>query len=112
MVIAQMRIIIITSKPPPPPPPPPAHTTSPYFSTPLNKIIFFQKLAPPPPPPFCNYIFNNYSTNKVENYTYNCNLCFAIGKYFLQLLTNNVKKYQVESEITIESVCHVSTPQQ
>ncbi len=46
-------------------------------------------------PPFYNYIFNyNSTTNKVENYTYSCNLFFATGKYFLQFLTNNVEKYK------------------
>jgi hypothetical protein len=30
--------------------------------------------------PFCNYVFNYYSTiNQVENYTYSCNLFFAIA---------------------------------
>jgi hypothetical protein len=70
-------------------------------------------------PPFCKYVSNYYSTiTKVENYKYSCNLFFPTRKYFLQLLTNNVEKYKskmkflVENDITIESVCHMSTPQQ
>jgi hypothetical protein len=52
--------------------------------------------------PFCNYVFNYCSTiNQVENYTYSCNLFFTTGKYFLQLLIINVKKYK--SRIKLQS---------
>jgi hypothetical protein len=53
-------------------------------------------------PPFCNYIFNYCSiTKEVENYTYSYNLFFVIGNFFLQLLTNNVKKYK--SRVKLQS---------
>ncbi len=52
------------------------------------------------PPPFCNYIFNYCSTiNQVKNYTYNYNLFFVTRKYFLQLLSSNVKKYKLRVKL-------------
>jgi hypothetical protein len=52
-------------------------------------------------PLFCNYVFNYYSiTNKVKT-THIIAIFFTTKKYFLQMLTNNVKKYK--SKVKLQS---------
>jgi hypothetical protein len=53
-------------------------------------------------PPSYNYIFNsNVQLRTKSKTTHSCNLFFAIGKYFLQLVTNNFDKHK--SRVKLQS---------